>query len=240
MSFHHLLKTSPIFALLDEDDLKQLESFFVPRRYTRGQVIFHMGDDGGSLYFIRKGRVKVTIPSPEGDEVILVILSAGEILGELSLIDGRPRSATVQAMEETEALCLRREDFVGLMRSRFGVALRMLEVLSQRLRDTDVMLAETHFLDINTRLAKKLLDLNKVFGVKEEGGVRIGVRITQKDLASMVGATRESVNKQLRLLREQDIVNLSGGYIRIIDPMRLARRAHIEEWEIVHEGPRSS
>lgn len=228
MSATHLVKKIPIFADMEEEDLARLSSSLVRRKYLKGQVVFHKGDEGGSLHIIQTGRMKVVIPSPHGEEVILAILTEGEILGELSLIDGKPRSATVEALEDSEVLSLRREDFLRFLASRFEAALRVMEVLSRRLRDTDALLAETHFLDVTSRLAKKIMDLGRLFGVKEKEGVRIGVRVTQKDLASMVGATRESVNKQIRWLREQGVILFEDGYLTILDPVRLARRARSE------------
>ncbi len=228
MSLGHVLRKIPIFEDLEEEDLSRLEAALVRRRYSKGQVIFHKGDEGGSLYILQQGRVKVAIPSLQGEEMILTILSEGEILGELSLIDGKPRSATVEALEETEVLCLRREDFLQLLSTRFEAVLRVLQVLSRRLRDTDALLAESFFLDVTSRLAKKILDLGRLFGVQEKGTTRIGVRMTQKDLASMVGATRESVNKQFRWFKEQGLVHLEDGYLTIVDAVRLARRARAE------------
>ncbi len=228
MNLIPVLRSIPLFAGLGQEDLTRLAGSLIRRRYPRGQAIFHKGDEGGSLYILQSGRVKVVIPSSQGEEMILAILSAGEILGELSLIDGKPRSATVETLEETEVLCLRRDDFLGFLASRFDAVLRVLEVLSRRLRDTDALLAETHFLDITSRLAKKILDLGKLFGAEEAGRIRIPLRVTQKDLASMVGATRESVNKQLRWLREEGLVLLDGGHLTILDPIRLARRARAE------------
>ena len=227
MSYLHLLKKIPIFSRLDDSDLNPLESFLTKRRYPEGQIIFHMGDEGGNLYIINRGRVKITLPSQLGEEIILTILSPGEILGELSFIDGKPRSATVQAIEETEVLCLSRDDFLNFLRDRFDIALGVLEVLAQRLRETDSLLAESYFLDITSRLAKKILDLGRDFGIREELGIRIGVRVTQKDLASMVGATRESVNKQLKVLRQNGIIDLVKGHIMILDTERLTSRTHL-------------
>jgi CRP-like cAMP-binding protein len=220
-----LLRKIPLFADLEENDLERLEAVLTRRRYVRGQVLFHQGDEGGVLYVIVRGRVKVAIPSPQGEEMILTILAADEIIGELSLIDGKPRSATVEALDETEVLCLRRDDFLGFLDGRFEAVMRVLEVLSRRLRDTDALLAETHFLDVTSRLAKKILDLGKHFGIRDESGTRIGVRVTQRELASMVGATRESINKQLRWFREEGLIALEGGYLTILEPNRLARRA---------------
>jgi CRP/FNR family transcriptional regulator, cyclic AMP receptor protein len=223
----NILKSHPIFAGLEEEDLQQLESSLNRRRYRSGQIVFHMGDEGGNLFIIHSGRVKVFIPSREGDELILAILGDGEILGELSFIDAKSRSATVETLEETEVYILRRQDFLALMKEKFNVVQHVLEILSQRLRDTDMMLAECHFLDVNARLAKKIWDMGSNFGIKEERGIRIGVRVTQKDLAAMIGATRESVNKQLRRFREKGIIDLPEGYIKILDPLTLARIARI-------------
>ncbi len=217
----------PLFVGFGPSDFGSLKKCLVRRRYPGGQALFHMGDEGSSLHIIERGRVKITIPSSSGEELILAILEAGDLLGELSLFDGKPRSATVQALEDTETLCLHREDLLALMRSRFDVVEKILEVLARRIRDTDTLLAERSFLDITSRLAKKILDLGDTFGVREGGQVRIGVKITQKDLASMIGATRESINKQLKALRDQGLVRTRGGTIEILNRERLVQRARI-------------
>ena len=227
MSLAKLRRVVPLFAGFGPSDFESLEKCLVRRRYPAGQTLFHMGDDGGSLHFIERGRVKVTIPSSSGEELILAILGAGNLLGELSLFDGKPRSATVQALEDTETLCLHREDLLALMRGRFDVVEKILVVLAGRIRDTDTLLADKHFLDITARLAKKILDLGDTFGIQEGGQVRIGVKITQKDLASMIGATRESINKQIKALRDQGLVRISGGTIEILKRERLVQKARI-------------
>lgn len=215
----------PLFVDFGPSEFGSLEKCLVRRQYPGGQALFHMGDEGGSLHFIERGRVKITIPSSSGEELILAILGAGDLLGELSLIDGKPRSATVLALEETDTLCLHREDLLALMRNRFDVVEKILKVLARRIRDTDMHLAEAHFLDITSRLAKKILDLGDTFGIREGGRIRIGVKITQKDLASMIGATRESINKQLKALRDQGLVRISGGTIEILNRERLVQKA---------------
>ncbi len=214
-----------LFHGLEPADFRLLEKCLVRRRYRGGQVLFHMDDEGGSFHIIARGRVKVTIPSSAGDELILAILTTGDLLGELSLFDGKPRSATVQALEETETLCLHREDLLALMRRRFGIVEKILEVLARRIRDTDRQLAESRFLDITTRLAKKILDLGDAFGIRKDGRTRIAVKVTQKDLASMIGATRESINKQLKALRTQGLIRIDEGTIEILDRETLARKA---------------
>jgi CRP/FNR family transcriptional regulator, cyclic AMP receptor protein len=227
MSLAKLRQKIPLFAGFGASEFESLEKCLVRRRYPGGQALFHMGDEGGSLYIIERGRVKITIPSSSGEELILAILGAGDFLGDLSLFDGKPRSATVQALEETDTLCLHREDLLALMRNRFDVVEKILEVLARRIRDTDVLLAEAHFLDITSRLAKKILELGDTFGIREGGQVRIGMKITQKELASMIGATRESINKQLKALRDQGLVRISGGTIEILNRERLVQKALI-------------
>jgi CRP/FNR family cyclic AMP-dependent transcriptional regulator len=227
MSAAKLHNRFPLFVGFGPSELASLEKCLVRRRYPGGQTLFHMGDEGGSLHFIERGRVKVTIPSYSGEEMILAILGAGELLGELSLLDGEPRSATVQALEATETLCLNREDLLALMRDRFSVVEKILGVLARRIRNMDTLLAEAHFLDITSRLAKKILDLSDAFGIREGGQVRIGVKVTQKELASMIGATRESINKQLKALRDQGIVRISGGTIEVLDREKLARKVRL-------------
>ncbi len=227
MSLARLRHKFPLFAGFGPAEFEPLERCLVPRRYAAGQALFHMGDDGGSLHLIERGRVKVTIPSRSGEELILAMLGAGDVLGELSLFDGKPRSATVQALEKTETLCLQREDLLALMRSRFDVVGKILEVLVRRIRETDVLLADRHFHQIGPRLAKKILDLGDAFGIREGTQVRIGVKITQKDLASMIGATRESINKQLKALRDQGVVRMNAGTIEILNRERLLREARM-------------
>ena len=218
----------PLFVEFEPSEFESLEKCLVRRRYPGGQALFHMGDEGGSLHLIERGRVKVTIPSYSGEELILAILGAGDLLPLHDRLHRlHPRSATVQALEETETLCLHREDLLALMRHRFDVVEKILVVLARRIRDTDMLLADRHFLDITSRLAKKILDLGDAFGIREGGQVRIGVRITQKDLASLIGATRESINKQLKALREQGLVRISGGTIEILNRERLAQKARI-------------
>ena len=225
MSLERLRHRIPLFAGFGPSEFESLEKCLVRRQYPAGQVLFHLGDEGGSLHIIESGRVKIAIPSYSGEELILAVLGAGDLLGELSLFDGKPRSATAQALERTETLCLHRKDLLALMRNRFEVVERILEFLARRIRDTDLLLADRHFLDITARLAKKILELGDAFGIREGDRVRIGVKITQKDLAAMIGSTRESINKQLKALRDRGLVRISGRTIEIPNREKLIRVA---------------
>lgn len=227
MSLSPLLRSNRLFANLKASDLKWLEASMIRRQYSAGQVIFHMGDEGGGLFLITRGRVKVAILSRQGEESILTILSGGEMLGELSLIDGKPRSATAQALEETESYFLSRKVFLRFLRLRFDAVMQVLGVLSHRLRNTDLLLGDAHYLSLQPRLAKKILDLGLMFGSRDEEKIRIDVRVTQKDLAAMVGASRESVNRQITMLRQSRLVRFKGKRITILDPIQLAGKARV-------------
>lgn len=214
-----------IFSGLDEDKLNSLESCLIKRRYSKGQVIFHKGDESGGLYIISSGRVKVYLPSTQGEEVILAILDNGEIIGELSLLDGTKRSATISVTEDSEVMYLSRNDFLNFLRSDFDTVLNVFSMITERLRKTNDQLEEAYMLDITSRIARKILALSDQFGIEQEGIVKIGVKITQKDLAAMIGATRESVNKQLNLLKKNGLIDMENGYITILNTDRLTRRA---------------
>ncbi len=225
MSVTDILKEIPLFADLTPNDLESLKKCLTTRRFVRGQVLFHKGDEGSNLYIIKKGSVKVVLPSPQGEEVILALLTAGEVIGELSFIDGKERSATVEALENIEVLTLSRHDFLKFLSTRFDAVQRVFELLTRRLRNTDDLLGEAYFLDITSRVARKILALARQFGVNEGNMLRINVRVTQKELAAMIGATRESVNKQLRQFRENSLIDMQNGYFVILDAVRLSRRA---------------
>jgi len=220
-----ILDKVSIFSDLNEKKLKALEACLIKRKYAKGQVVFHKGDESGGLYIVKTGRVKVFLPSTQGEEIILAILSSGEIIGELSLLDNTKRSATISVIEDCEVLYLSRNDFLNFLATDFDAVLNLFSMITKRLRDTNDQLEESYFLDITSRIARKILALSKQFGVEEKGIIRIAVKITQKDLAAMIGATRESVNKQLSLLKKNGLIERENGYITILNLERLTRRA---------------
>ena len=220
-----ILDKVSIFANLKEEKLNALENCLINRKYTKGQIVFHKGDESGGLYIIKTGRIKVFLPSAQGEDVILTILSKDEVIGELSLLDGTKRSATISVIEDCEVLYLSRDDFLNFLSTNFDAVKNMFSMITKRLRDTNDQLEEAYYLDITSRIARKIIALSKQFGIEEKGIVRISVKITQKDLASMVGATRESVNKQLNLMKKNGLIDMKNGYISILNPDRLTRRA---------------
>jgi CRP/FNR family transcriptional regulator, cyclic AMP receptor protein len=216
----------PLFAGLPPDKLASLESFSQRRSFKRGEIVFHKGDPGDTLFMITSGQVKIVLPSDSGEEALLGVLDEGEFFGELSLIDEQARSATIVATELTETLVLRREEFLKFVASSPDTAIHMLRVLSQRLRETDEFIEDAIFLDVPGRLAKKLLELASQYGRNTPIGTVIALRMTQQELATMVGATRESVNKHLRSYRARGILEIDRQRIIILRPEELQRRIY--------------
>src|SRR5688572_15293694 len=191
------LQRVPLFASLSPSQLAELARVARRFNYARDETIFFQEDDGDTFYVILSGQVKVSVTSPDGQEAILVMLDAGESFGEFALLDDQPRSATIEATQRTEVLTLRKDDFHRLLRQMPDIAIGLLRVLTKRLRDTDQLVQDAAFLDVGERLAKKLLTLMTTHGRPSEKGIELNLLLTQQELASMIGATRESVNKQL-------------------------------------------
>ena len=219
------LSRVPLFASLNAGQLAELARVVRRHRYSSDQTIFYQGDPGDTFYVILSGQVKVSVTSPEGQEAILVVLDAGEGFGEFALLDDQPRSATIEATENTDVLVLRKDDFRRLLRQMPDIAIGLLRVLTKRLRDTDQLVQDAAFLDVGDRLAKKLLVLMDSHGkAGPQGAVVLTMQLTQSELASMIGATRESVNKQLGAFRDQGIVAVDRQRITILSPERLRAR----------------
>lgn len=219
------LSRVPLFATLSAGQLAELARVARRHRYASDQTIFYQGDLGDTFYVILSGQVKVSVTSPEGQEAILVVLDAGEGFGEFALLDDQPRSATIEATQNTEVLVLRKDDFRRLLRQMPDIAIGLLRVLTKRLRDTDQLVQDAAFLDVGDRLAKKLLGLMESHGKPApRGAVVLTLQLTQSELASMIGATRESVNKQLGAFRDQGIVAVDRQRITILRPERLRAR----------------
>lgn len=217
----------PLFAVLGPSELETLGRALRPRRYARGDVVFQQGDPGDAFYVIESGEVKVVLPSEDGREAILTILGPGHFFGELSLLDGEPRSADVVAKEDCSLLALHREDFRNFLTQHPHAAAALLAVLSRRLRATDDLVHDAAFLDVAARLARLLLKLGETHGREEKQGLVLGIRLTQEDLASMVGSTRETVNKWLKSWQRQGLLEHRGGILTINQADELRKRTHL-------------
>jgi CRP/FNR family transcriptional regulator/CRP/FNR family cyclic AMP-dependent transcriptional regulator len=175
---------------------------------------------------IKEGKVKICIISPDGQEVSLTVFGKGEYFGEFALLDGLPRSTDAVALEKVECYTLQRSDFHNTILKNPKIAILILEALSKRLRNTNQMVEDLIFLDVYGRVAKKLLELADAHGIKTEDGVRIDVRLTQQELAAMVGASRESVNKVLGYFTDKNFISTDKYRITIHNTNDLKRRIY--------------
>jgi CRP/FNR family cyclic AMP-dependent transcriptional regulator len=220
------LKQVSLFANLADEDIHELMTAAKRRAFRAGEVIFHRDDPGQVLYMIKDGKVKICIISPDGQEISLAVFGKGECFGEFALLDGLPRSADAIALEKVECYTLQRSDFHNAIMKNPKIAIQVLEALTKRLRNTDNMVEDLIFLDVYGRVAKKLLELADAHGVKTDDGVRIEVRLTQQELASMVGASRESVNKVMGYFSEKDFISTDKHRITLHRIADLKRRIY--------------
>jgi CRP/FNR family transcriptional regulator, cyclic AMP receptor protein len=195
------------------------------RRYTRGETLFHQGDDAGSVHVLLSGHVKVAQVTAEGREVILAFPGPGDLLGDLSAIDGQPRSATVRALEDVEALVLPGGGFRALLERRPRLALLLLRTTIARLREADRQRVDYAVHDVVGRVARRLVELCDRFGAEREGGVDTGLAITQDELAAWAGSSREAVAKAMGLLRSLGWVQTERRRVVVRDLAALRRYA---------------
>ncbi|HDM76480.1 MAG TPA: Crp/Fnr family transcriptional regulator [Deltaproteobacteria bacterium] len=226
MSSLEFLRQVPLFQSLSKANTEKLAAVLRRQSLKKGEALFRKGAEGTTLYIIAEGAIKIVLPSRMGSEVILAIFSEGDFFGEMALLDGRPRSADAVALSPCEVLALNRRDFLAFLKNNEEAIRSILYSLSMRLRKTDDLLEDTCFLNISGRFAKKLVELADTYGRREGDTILIDLRLSQKDMASMVGATRESINKEFRVLREKGLVSVTESTIRIHNLERLKRRIH--------------
>jgi CRP/FNR family transcriptional regulator, cyclic AMP receptor protein len=220
------LSRCPLFAHATPDVLHSVAGGLRRRRFRRNEVIFHQGDTGDSLHIVAEGAVKIILPSTEGEEAIIATLWPGDFFGELSLLDGAPRSATASAIEPTETLVLPRTAFHDLVERDSALRDALLTGLARELRRLTGHVEELHFLDLAGRLAKRLARLAHETAPAAEGEVSLDWPFTQSDLASMIGGTRQSVNRLLSSLVDEGLVRIEPDQLVIVDVSALERRAH--------------
>jgi CRP/FNR family cyclic AMP-dependent transcriptional regulator len=212
-----LLKSHPLFRSLGASAIERLGSRAVTQKVKRGTTIFSKGDAGSALFAVCRGTVKISVPSADGRDAVFNLVNAGEIFGEIASFDGQPRTATATASTDCELMVIERRDFLPLLKSKPEVALKLIEVLCARLRQTSEQVEDTIFLDLPERLAKVLLRLTD-----HEAEAR-RVTLTQRELSHIIGMSRESTNKQLRAWESRNWVRLERGGIAILQPDALAR-----------------
>lgn len=208
-----------VFAALSAEDRRALAGRARHQRFASGETIFIIGDPGLSMMAIIDGTVRVSFPAADGREIVLADLAPGEVLGEVALLDGRPRSASAVAYSDCTVLVLDRRDVLGLLEQRPAACLRLLSLLCERLRRSDERMADIAFRDLPARLAKTLL------AVTSGAGAPARTRLSQGELARMVGSARENVNRHLRDWQRRGIVDISPNGIAIQRREALSRLA---------------
>lgn len=215
----------PLFEGLDEAQQNSLRSKMGQTTLRRGEVLFEEGEPGNRLYIITDGKVKLGHTSMDGRENLLAVLGPGEIIGELTLFDPGPRSTTATAVSPVTLLHLDHADLNAILDTNPTMGKHMLRALARRLRRTNESLADLVFSDVPGRVAKALLDLADRFGTPAEDGVHVPHDLTQEELAQLVGASRETVNKSLADFVSRGWIHLEGRAVTLLDLDRLARRA---------------
>ncbi len=212
-------------AALDVADRLSLIAHGQRRRFPAGAVVFGEGDSSRRVFVMLSGKVKISSYTSNGREAVLAIRSSGDLVGELSAIDGLPHLATVTALEPLDVLVISNDDFRAFLEGTPGVALLLLEIELSKLRDADRKRVEFGAYDSVGRVASRLLELAERFGQPDPSGVRIDLRLSQQDLAGWVGASREAVIKALRLLRDRGSIETHRRVVTIVDLPALRRRA---------------
>lgn len=220
-----VLKRAPLFNALDDEDARALRRQMTEVKLSRGEHLFMEGDHGDALYVVLDGKVKLTRAATDGRENLLVVIGPGEMFGELSLFDPRPRTSSASAVTDTVLASLKHEALLPWLRERPEVSMHMLRALVQRLRRSNDVVADLVFTDVPGRVAKNLLDLADRFGTQEPDGLQVHHDLTQEELAQLVGASRETVNKALADFAARGWLQISARSVLILDVERLRKRA---------------
>ena len=224
MNSAEVLSQIPIFASLGDEDRRSLAEHIGRQSLRKGSTLFRRGEAGNALYIIIRGQVRIFASTRQGNEITLALLGAGEFFGEMALLDGQPRSANAETTEDTDLHVLDRDNFFSFLMHKESALRALLHALSRRLRKTDDLLTEACFLQISHRLARKLVELSETVAAAEGTSASYNIGTTQRELAGMIGTTRESVNKELKILRRKGLVQTSRSRITVRDLERLKRR----------------
>ena len=222
----NFLSRVELFKGLTEEDCRALAALMSETSLKRGESLFQEGDDGDRLYLIAEGKVKLSHMANDGRENLIAVLGPGEIIGELSLFDLEPRSSTVTAIAPTRLYVLSHREMHTYIEEHPTLAISMLRQLALRLRNTNQQMADLVFSDVPGRVAKALLDLAERFGERTPEGIYVAHDLTQEELAHLVGASRETVNKSLADFTSRGWIRLEGRALLLIQVARLQRRAH--------------
>ncbi len=220
-----MLRETPLFSSLDEEAAESLRASMTDTELERGEVLFNEGDSGDRLYVVLDGKIKLGRTSGDGRENLLAVLGPGQMFGELSLFDPGPRSATATAVTDSRLASLGHAELQPWLVNRPDVARGLLFQLAHRLRRTNEVVADLVFSDVPGRVAKALLDLSTRFGRQADDGIHVHHDLTQEELAQLVGASRETVNKALADFANRGWLRLEPRSVVLVEPERLRRRS---------------
>ncbi|GAA1773702.1 Crp/Fnr family transcriptional regulator [Kocuria aegyptia] len=220
-----VLRRAPLFASLDDQAFGALTEELTEVDLSRGSTLFHEGDPGDQLYFIISGKIKLGRTAPDGRESLVAIMGPGELFGEMALFDPSPRSTSATAVSETRLAGLKHENLKKVIERSPDVSAQLLQALARRLRRTNESLADLVFSDVPGRVAKALLDLADRFGRPATDGILVAHELTQEELAQLVGASRETVNKALAEFVQRGWIRLEARAVVILDLQRLKQRS---------------
>jgi len=221
------LKKVPLFASLSEKELDLLDSVSSSKSYDKNQMIIHKSDEGDTFFSIITGKVKVVLTDEEGKEYIVGILKSMEFFGELALLDGEPRSATVVALEPTEVVVIRREDFLKQVTCNPELCIKIVGVLGARLRKANKQIADLAFLDVCGRLASMLLGLAETQeSPRTDQGIVVDIDYSRTELANLVGTTRETLTRGLKTLENMGYILLKKNKLIITNETGLRNRMY--------------
>jgi len=220
-----VIRKAPLFTALDDAASASLLASMVSVKIPKGTILFAEGDGGDQLYVIAEGKLKLGTSSGDGRENLLSILGPGEMFGELSLFDPGPRTSTATAVTDAKLLSLGQEKLLPWLVENPKVSLQLLASLAQRLRRTNEAVGDLVFSDVPGRVAKALIDLGERFGKKTDEGLYVHHDLTQEELAQLVGASRETVNKALADFAGRNWLKLDGRAVLITDFERLSKRS---------------
>ncbi len=219
-----MLQGLELFENVQEEDLARLAPWCRVVELSKAQPVFHKHDEGRSMYVVVNGRVKITSHSTVDDqdrEIVFNIMNPGEVFGEIAFLDGEERTADATALEKCDLLELERRNFLPLLRRDPHMAIGLMNVLCRRIRYSTDHIEDVAFLELEARLAKKLIAFAEYFSESDEDGIKLDLSINQSELGAMVDATREAVNRQLGKWRSDGILKLARGTIVITNLERL-------------------
>ena len=220
-----VLRRAPLFASLDDEAFAALTEEITEVDLSRGATLFYEGDPGDQLYFIVSGKMKLGRTASDGRENLVAVMGPGEIFGEMALFDPSPRSTSATAVSETRLAGLKHENLRKVIQRSPEVSAQLLQALARRLRRTNENLADLVFSDVPGRVAKALLDLADRFGRPATDGILVAHELTQEELAQLVGASRETVNKALAEFVQRGWIRLEARAVVILDTPRLQQRS---------------